>query len=538
MKRAGWGCIAIVGLTALSAYANAVPNGFTFDDRWIVERNPAIRGLDRIPQIWRSGYWSEEKVNRPYRPVSLTTYALNYALHGLRPAGYHIVNIFLHAAVSVLVLILALRIGVPPPGALIGGLVFAVHPIHTEAVAGVVGRAELLAALAFIAAFLVWLRFRERGRPGDLAALACLYGLGMLCKEQSVVLPAVLVVAEGAARRFGDPVGRRRLGQACLACGAILVVDLLLGRAATGSFGGYRVPLGGFPGLLFGESFDIRLMTALKVLDRATRLLLFPIKLSPDYSFDQISIPRGLQPSVLFGALIALAIGWGTLRAWPMPRRMTMAALALATWLPVSNLLVPITTLLGERLLYLPSVGLAVIFGDWVVSSTLWRAEKTRRITMALLAIALVSWIARTVDRNLDWRSQRALFEAAARTSPRSARVRMNYGVELLAAGEIAPAVREFEAAMAILPSYANAHYNLSRAYERAGRLSDAEAAIRGAILARGDRTSYWVHLGRLLVREGKNTEARGAYRRALEIDPGDVEAMAALEAIEETGGR
>ena len=535
---APWGRIAIVAVAALCVYTGSVRNGFTFDDRWIVERNPAIRGLDHIPRIWRSADWGEEKVTRHYRPLTLTTYALNYALHGLRPAGYHLVNILLHAAVSVLVLILALRIGVPPPGALIAALAFAVHPIHTEAVAGVVGRAELLAVLAFIAAFLFWLRFRERGRPGDLVALALLYGLGVFCKEQSAVLPAVLVAAEGVSRRFGDPIGRRRIVQACLACGAILVVDRLLGRAVTGSFGGYRTPPGGYPGLLFGEPFGVRGMTSLKVLDRAVRLLVFPIALSPDYSFDQISIPRSFQPSVAAGGVIALAIVWASVQARSTPRRFVMCAWTVLAWVPVSNLLVPITTLFGERLLYLPSVALAVIAGDWIASGPLWRDGRSRRITQVLLVVMMVFWSVRTVDRNLDWRTQKSLFAEAARTSPRSARVRMNNGLELLTEGKTNEAIRELETATEILPSYANAYSNLSLAYERAGRPGDAERAIRGAILAQSDRASYWVQLGRILIRERKDAEAAGAFGRALALEPGNLDAQAELEALRAAGVR
>jgi hypothetical protein len=529
----------IVFVTAFGLYANSIPNGFAFDDRWIIERNPRVHGLDRIHRIWTGGYWGEEKVTRYYRPLTLTTYAANFSVHGLRPAGYHLVNVILHAFVSVLVLVLAVRIGLPRGGALLAGLAFAAHPIHTEAVAGVVGRAELLAALAFIGGVLAWLRYRESGRTRYLLGLVLVYGAGLLCKEHVAVLPAVLVAGELALHRLRDRTGRARLLAALLGCGGALSVGLALRFLGTGSFVEDRL-LGfrGYPGLLFGESVWIRMLTALKVLERIARLLVFPIVLSPDYSFNQLPIPRGLERGVVMGALLALAGAWWLWRVRSAPARLTMGVWALVAYLPVSNLFFPTTLLLGERTLYLSTVAIVILLGTLFPAAQRLSGRRQRIAAGLLMSLVLALWGVRTIHRNLDWRDQATLFAAAARTSPNSARVRMNHGVELLRAGKAEEAVRELQAAVWILPGYAHAHFNLSRAYESLDRLSDAQGAALRAILLRPDEVRSRLQLGIILLRKGRLEAAREVYRRALRMDPGSTEARSRLREIEQMTAR
>jgi hypothetical protein len=530
---------AIVFVTAFGLYANSIPNGFAFDDLWIIERNPRVHGLHRLAEIWTGGYWGKEKVTRYYRPITLTTYAVNFSLHGLRPAGYHLVNVTLHAFVAVLVLILGLRMGLPRGGAFLAGMAFAAHPIHTEAVAGVVGRAELLAALAFIGGILAWFRYRESGRKRYLLGLAVVYGAGLLCKEHVAVLPVVLAASEAASHRLRDPTGRARLLAALLGCGVALSLGLALRFLATGSLVEERL-LGfrGYPGLLFGEPVWIRMLTALKVLQCIARLLVFPIALSPDYSFNQLPIPRGIERGVVMGALLALAAASWLWRVRSSPTRLTLGVWAIVAYLPVSNLFFPTTLLLGERTLYLSTVALAILLGTLFTAAEGLPGRRRRMAAGLLIGLVLAFWGVRTIHRNLDWRDQATLFAAAARTSPNSARVRMNHGVELLRAGKAQEAVREFEAAIAILPGYAHAYFNLSQAYERLDRLDDAQAAALRAVLLRPNEVRSRLQLGSILARAGRLKAAKEVYLRALRIDPTNEEAQSRLREIEQLTAR
>jgi hypothetical protein len=505
----------LVFLLASGLYANTIPNGFTFDDHSIVERNVLVRGVRRIPKIWRQGYWHEGKMVRQYRPVTLTTYAIEYAIHGLRPAGFHLVNVLLHALASCVVLALAARLGAPPAGALLAGVLFAAHPIHTDAVAGVVGRAEILSALGFLGGLLFWFRYRERGNATDLLGLLAAFAIGIGSKEQAVTLPVALLAAEGALHRFRDPAGRRRMFAALTGCVVVLGGYFFLRVMAIGHL--TDVPVHAYPGLLFDEPQSVRILTFFKVFYRATKLVVLPIAMSPDYSFNQIPIPREIQMSVLLGALIVSACSWGIGRSWHTPRRFVMICWAAFPYLIVSNLFVPVFILFAERTLYLPTAGLALLVGDWTVSSRLWRDPCGGRVARALVAVIIVLFAVRTIDRNLDWRNDVSLFRAAARTSPNSALVHLNYGTLLILAGRNAEAVRQFEAAVRILPAYevgAGAYSQLSYAYERLGRVLDAEEAIRRSLLINDQNPDSWGRLGYLLDEQGKTDAARSAYRR------------------------
>ena len=174
-----WPAVAL----ALLCYANTLFNGFTYDDNAIVRTNTRIRSLANWRQIWLTDYWYEKADDEPiadpvrdrlYRPLTLHSFAVNYALQGENPAGYHAVNIVAHALVCWLVWLFALRLVGDAAVASLAGILFAIHPVHSEAVAGIVGRGEILAAgfvllglLGADAAFGAGrMEARTAGRPG------------------------------------------------------------------------------------------------------------------------------------------------------------------------------------------------------------------------------------------------------------------------------------------------------------------------------------------------------------------------------------
>ncbi|UCG33755.1 MAG: hypothetical protein JSU68_03790, partial [Phycisphaerales bacterium] len=144
----------VVALAALAVYLNTLPNGFVYDDVTIIERNERIRTLTDPAAIWLTDWWyvpaeqtEDRHRDRLYRPLVIQTFALNYAVSGLNPWSYHAFNVIAHVLVCVTVVSLTRRLFAGLPLAAWTGLLFAVLPVHTEAVAGVVGRADLMGAL-------------------------------------------------------------------------------------------------------------------------------------------------------------------------------------------------------------------------------------------------------------------------------------------------------------------------------------------------------------------------------------------------------
>ena len=195
--RMPWQAAAGVGLLAFLLYLPTVAYDFTFDDGVIVARNPAVQQWGQWKLIFAADYWPGTH-SALYRPLTILSFAAERAIHGSGPAGFHLFNVLLHSLTSVFVLLIAAEMTGPGWGALGAALFFAVHPIHTEVVGGVVGRAELLSSLLALWAFWLYVRKVRANRPSrpQQAAVAILYFLALCAKENVIVLPVLILFWE------------------------------------------------------------------------------------------------------------------------------------------------------------------------------------------------------------------------------------------------------------------------------------------------------------------------------------------------------
>jgi len=477
--------IAIV-VAAILVYANAVGNAFVLDDTRIIRDDLRIRSLSNIPALFASPYWDLQGANALYRPLVLVSYTISYALHGLSTSGYSIVNIALHACVSVLLFLIVREIGGSLFVAAVAGLAFAIHPVHTEAVAGITGRTELLAALFFLLA----MRFHRRvfavrkTLVYRLGTLTC-FALALLSKESAITLLLVLPVMDAlrpAIDSSGQTVNLRKrvlsdyvplgvVAAAYLAVRRAVLGGILIGGAGISALDNPLVPVMTTPlGDRVGATTGQAIMTAFAVVTEYARLLVWPVRLSPDYSASQIPlVTSGLDVRFLLGVvLVALCLG-GIVALW---RRSRVAAFGLAflalTFSIVSNFAITIGTICAERLIYLPSAGalIAAAVGiDWLLR----HADNRRRIAYVVLGAVAIAAAARTWTRNRDWQDELTLWSAAIQTAPNSARVQGEYGRVLMdrAQGEAesgrradaerdyAAAEAHYETALKIYPPYA-----------------------------------------------------------------------------------
>jgi hypothetical protein len=198
-----WLPAALVALLAAAVFAHTLPFDFVYDDVPVILRNEHLHSLAAWREILAGPWWSSGL----YRPLTSLTFAINWAMGGGSPWPFHLTNVLAHAAASVLVLLLAKRL-LPPAAALAAALLFAVHPVHVEAVANLVGRAEVLATLFTVAAALLYLEWGERPTPLRGAGVLLLVLLGLGSKESAFAAPALLLVVDwAAARRGGEAFG-------------------------------------------------------------------------------------------------------------------------------------------------------------------------------------------------------------------------------------------------------------------------------------------------------------------------------------------
>jgi tetratricopeptide (TPR) repeat protein len=549
----GWIAFALVVLS-VAVHLPSLVIGFVCDDHWIVERNALIRDLSHVPEIVSKDYWNIEgsTARNLYRPTTVLSFALTQATAGARPLGHRLVNLILYVLVTLQVLALARRVvgsrdatsvlsvraALAPP--VVTAALFAIHPVHTEVLGEIVGRGDLLAAAFTLASVLVFLRARDseaglgRGDPRILFTLsiAC-FVLGALAKESALVAPVLVLLADRLlVRRKTAWVYH---GFAAAALGAVLLVRVavLSGVGVSDTTHFVDNPMVRAP-LVEGR------LTALKVIARYATLLVAPVRMSVDYSFNAIPVVVRLwDPAALLGGLLVLACGISLGRAWRTNRPVAfLIAWIGVTLTPVVNLLFPIGTIMAERLLFLPSVGFCAIAAlgiNRLESRLLAEAgSAVRRALAALLVpIAIVGYGLRTEVRYLDWRDDYTIAKSAIGVSPGSTKAHFNYAVACQERGDLEEAIKGYGKAIAIWPEYGDAHRNLADLYVVRGRLDEALQHYREALKPQPYHVGYLLGLGNALMIKGNDREAREVFRRAVALDRHSLEGHAYLGAAE-----
>lgn len=496
MRRAPALALAVAALAA-AIFGDSVRNGFALDDEPLLISNPYLRDLGNAPRFFSSDYWAPTQASGLYRPLVTLSYALDRAVLGVSPAGHHAVNVALHALCSALVALLALCLFGDLRVAAMTGALFAAHAVHAEVAASVAGgRPELLAACFGLLSLLAYAGWRGEGASPrahrlQLASYAA-FAAALLCKESALAfavgIPLVdWVSAEGGrgAPRVRDLAsGRRMRVYAGYAIVALAVVGLRIGALGAEALPPVRPldnPLAVVP-------VAPRIATALWVAVRYAGLLVFPLHLSYDYSYAQIPVVASVG-DLRWLAGAAFVAAYGAFLAWAARRARAAffaAAFSLAAFLPVSNAMVPIGTILAERLLYVPSIGFCLLVALALRAATR-RATDSPRAASALLlsftAIPVALHAARAFDRARDWRSESTLWLHDLRVAPMSAKVQSNAGAVLAEAGRHEEALGRFEAAIAIGPEgYAEPLRGAVLSLLALGRFEEAEAMYERAV--------------------------------------------------------
>jgi tetratricopeptide (TPR) repeat protein len=465
--------------------------------------------------------FTPHKISNVFRPVTFATLAWNQAINGGKPFGFHLFNLMLHAAVTwLLYLLLQAILGTSPQAktsALVAALLFAVHPIHTEAVASVVGRAELLAAGFLLAAWILHLRDRE------IAALIC-FLLALLSKESAAAFLA-LVLAGDFARGEWKP----RLRYARIA-GVTLLYLGLLWKIQGGHIGQVGISMLDNP--LADVPAGWRILNALRVAWKYVGLLIYPATLSCDYSFNQILVILNLRHTLPAAAAAALVVGAWMWAIRKQQRELVLAGgIYMAGFAATANILIPTGTIMAERLAYLPSAGFCLLVAlswtwlrDWVQPGFRLNKDWQRTFAFAVLAALVGALAVRTVVRNQDWINNLALYSAGVRAAPGSAKMHANLGSQYMDYGQVGLARAEFQAALRIYPDYpdALASYGLLESWmgnnEAAGRMM--ESALN---MSRRDNPNYdfmIVNMAALLIQTGKMDGALELLNREIAESP------------------
>lgn len=517
----------VVGVVAAAIYLNSLANLFAYDDNHIILNNTALQSLETLPGALLEPYWPG-----PYgqelglwRPVSSALYGLQWMLWGGEPLPFHAVNVVMHVVASLLVVLLLADL-LPLAAAFAAGLVFAVHPVHVEAVANVIGLSELLSTICVLGAALVHVRAGPRSGWGSSLAIGALYAVGFGAKESAVTLPGLIFLLDAA--RGG--IGFRDLGRyladrwRVYAVMLVVAVGLLAARySVLGSIANPFAPLGA--SLLLEIP---KIWTLGEIWMHYVRLWVFPLDLSSDYSPGVIPISFGWHVENVLGVSLAITILILSLVAWrrrPVSREhdTERAAAFGIVWFmiavsPTSNTLFLSGVLLAERTLYLPSVGLAAATG-WLVVRL---ARDRRRLAWGGLTVAVLASSVRVWTRNPTWRDTPAVMETLLRDYPQSGRAQWILGDQFLFAGRVSQGLVSYRAAIDLLGTHYAMLTEISRRLMDVERYRAAEVLLR---LAAGERPEFPLAYQILALVRSELGDAEGTERYArqsLELDPFD----------------
>ncbi|KAM8712089.1 hypothetical protein ACLKA7_012590 [Drosophila subpalustris] len=528
-------CICIA---CLVCYYNSTQCGLVFDDISAIRDNKDLRPSTPLRNVFLNDFWGtpmrKEQSHKSYRPLTVLTFRFNYLLHALEPFGYHLVNLLLHIAVCLLwrrVCRLLLRQCVASSNepttlttpslrpsslntcAFVASLLFATHPVHTEAVTGVVGRAELLSSICYLGAFLSYAHATTSSRRSTNWASLCLcFGscllASMLCKEQGITVAGICAVYElfvvqqlrplhlchfvlrlfeeqpvakspsplANTRRWSSVLWKRLAFLACI------TIALLVGRVYVM---GSQLPIfTRFDNPASSAATPVRQLTYGYLIYLNSWLLLCPSMLCCDWTMGTVPLLEGFS-DVRNVATLCTFLGLAVLTAkacltrnLPQSRILLMClGWLVLPFLPASNLFFPVGFVVAERILYMPSMGycLLVAYGYQQLQSR-WGTHWRRLGQVALVAL-LLSHALKTHQRNWDWSSEYSLFMSGVHVNQRNAKLYNNVGHALENEGQYEEALLYFEQAVRIQADDIGAHINVGRTYNNLKRYAEAEQA-------------------------------------------------------------
>ena len=505
-------------LVAAAVHLQTLGFPFVFDDRYLVVLNAFLREAWSPIEAFAHHFWyGTPSGTAYYRPLVIASLALNGKLLGWGPAGFHLFNLLLHAANSALVFALLLRIAVPQRAALLGALLFAVHPATAWPVASIVARVDLLPAFFVL---LAWLGLAA-GSPA------------LLCKESAIAFLGVPFLALRAPLRpaadtaaDGRP-GPRATPACALAAGAALAAAIALRLFAHVTLAMPRSRIDGAVNPLAMMDGWERRRAALRLAGRYLGYLFFPWRFTDGAAYGPgQSGPAWGDPGVLFGAILLALLVALTIQFWLRRDRLSLfLGFAVAAFLPASNLLTPIGSLYAQNFLYMPLLGLAFAAAD--AGGRL--APRARRAAGFAAAGALVILAAGTIAEARLWRSAPVLFAAWTGRFPNYGFGWAGLGTARLDAGDAAGAEEALRRSLQLDDGNAKAHYNLAVVIlqtttppELGGTDADAARLREGLEHARRaagidpQMPEARINAARLLMLLDRPAEAEAEARRAL----------------------
>ncbi|XP_050432156.1 protein O-mannosyl-transferase TMTC4-like [Adelges cooleyi] len=544
----GWASVLTVGLLSIVCYSATYKGTFVFDDSEAVVNNHDVNLSTPVIKIFSHDFWGTRLTNnashKSYRPLTILSFRFNVWLNNgeLSPMSFHITNIILHAVVSCLLLQVynSLFRNEAPKTSFLASVMFAVHPVHTEVVSSVVGRADLLSACLFLLVFIIYHNAANSKTISFKVNLAtslfcCILSfIAMLCKEQGVMILIVCsayelivinkitiqtLVKNAEFSKLSGMVKKESFDRlVTLTVGFLIIIYT-------------RWSIMGSPPVFqpidnpasFLESRIEKIVNYSYIYIINIWIMLCPIWLCFDWSMGCVSLihlnqfPQDPRLFLVFGFWIVLVfITYKILYSDDCHQRQIQMGFVIGavSFLPASNLLFRVGFVIAERALYLPSIGfiLIVVLGI----RKLCREPIIREIVGVCVVMMLMVQSIRTYQRSEEWNSEYILFKSALKVCPMNAKVHYNLAKNLADSGNTSEAINRYRQALELHPEYDQAMNNLANILKDQNKLEEAKALLEKAVSIRKDFAAAWMNLGIVLSGLKNFKEAEFAYLTAL----------------------
>ncbi|XP_062441003.1 protein O-mannosyl-transferase TMTC3 isoform X3 [Rhea pennata] len=499
---------------------------------------------------------SEERSHKSYRPLTVLTFRLNYLFSELNAVSYHFLNLVFHVVVCI-VFLKVCKLFLDNRSSVVASLLFAVHPIHTEAVTGVVGRAELLSSIFFLAAFLSYTKSKGPDNTivwTPIAVTVFLVAVATLCKEQGITVVGICCVYEVfIAQGYTLPVLLDTAVQILRGKGSIpfsmlqtllklivlmfstlllVVVRVQVIQSQLPVFTRFDNPAAVSPS-------PARQLTFNYLLPVNAWLLLNPSELCCDWTMGTIPLVESLLDvrniaTLTFFCFLGSLIVFSLRYPGDSSKTVLMAlCLIVLPFIPASNLFFPVGFVVAERVLYVPSMGFCILVAHgW---KKLSNKSVLRKISWVCLAVVLFTHALKTLHRNWDWESEYTLFMSALKVNKNNAKLWNNVGHALENEKNFERALQFFIQATQVQPDDIGAHMNVGRTYKNLNKTKKAEESYiiakslmpqiipgkKYAARVAPNHLNVYINLANLIrANESRLEEADQLYRQAISMRP------------------
>lgn len=544
-------------------YGDVINGAFVWDDFDNVVNNTFIRSPSNVSDFFTKNLIAGAgKTIDWYRPILLVSYSIDYSLWGLNPIGYHIVNILFHIVSAAILFIIVNKLFNKTTIAWWASILFLIHPVQTEAVSYISGRADLLIVFFLLLSFYFFLLFHKSANHKKRTTFFTLslfsFSIALFSKETAFIFPGILLLYHIT---FNEKINTTQIKQAFITAtpfifmsGAYLILRLMV-LNFSGTFSSA------------GENIFQRTLVFIKLLPEYWWILIAPMGL-------HYRVVRNIDASVgdlavIFSLAIIISVIFSII--WFKKYRKILLfgfGWFFLSIFPASNTIVPINFLIGERWLYLSAIGLFIstaFFLD-VLLQKFSKSEEVRFFIMSLLIIYSAFFIVIGIDRNLDWKEETTILAHTLIYAPDDAHLHTDLAIAYAEKGEYEKALTEFQKAANLNPNEYNIYFNIGVLYENIRNFEKALEAYERVVVLKADYApvynklaNFYVNakryddaivaleqlkellpdswksyslLGQVYVLKGNFIRAREYFEKALTLDPGNVSLQERLKIL------